>query len=210
MLRISPERRYKIYLKAAGREKVRTGFSIITPKTIMVNPFSWLSADLQGSVLIALAVAAMAMAKILSTTGAGLTLKEEGIAFGIVNLEVSWSRERAEAIVKAWQKHGVAGRAVQQTQLDFVFLLIYPAALSLACVMTAGVDDGFMAGIGIAMSWLVLFCAPFDAFENLMLLKMLKGPFEPNIPRLTAISASLKFIIILVTLLYLLVMLFIR
>ncbi|NTV61776.1 MAG: hypothetical protein HGA77_10795 [Chlorobiaceae bacterium] len=176
----------------------------------MDTPFSWLPPDMQGSAMISIAIASLAMAKILSTVGAGLTLKNEGIAFGIVNLEVSWSRERAEAIVTAWKNNGVVGKAVQQTQLDFVFLLIYPAALSLACVMTAGGGDGFMAAAGIAMSWIVLLCAPFDALENLMLLRMLKGSFEPNIPRLTAISASLKFLIILLTLLYLLVMVFMK
>ncbi len=176
----------------------------------MTTPFSWLPADLQGNALLMLAVAAMAMAKILSTVGAGLTLKDEGIAFGIVNLEVSWSRERAEAIVKAWRKHQVVGKALQQTQLDFIFLLIYPAALSLACVMTAGGSDGLMADTGLAMSWIILFCAPFDAIENILLLKMLKGTFEPNTARITSISASLKFLIILVTLIYLIVMVFMR
>jgi hypothetical protein len=176
----------------------------------MTNPFSWLPAELQGNALLFLAVAAMAMAKILSTVGAGLTLKDEGIAFGIINLEVAWSSERAREIVKAWKNNGVVGKAVQQTQLDFVFLLIYPAALSLACGMTAGGGEGFMAAAGMAMSWIVLLCAPFDALENVMLLSMLKGTFEPNIARLTAISASLKFLIILVTLLYLLVMVFMK
>ncbi|NTU97663.1 MAG: hypothetical protein HGA62_07625, partial [Chlorobiaceae bacterium] len=65
----------------------------------MDTPFSWLPPDMQGSAMISIAIASLAMAKILSTVGAGLTLKNEGIAFGIVNLEVSWSRERAEAIV---------------------------------------------------------------------------------------------------------------
>jgi hypothetical protein len=176
----------------------------------MTTPFSWLPADLQGNALLFLAVAAMAMAKILSTVGAGLTLKDDGIAFGIVNLEVAWSRLRAESIMKAWRTHQVINKAVQQTQLDFVFLFIYPAALSLACVMTAAGGTGFMAAAGMVMSWVVLLCAPFDALENIMLLRMLRGTFEPNIARFATISASLKFLIIFVTLLYLIATVFMR
>lgn len=176
----------------------------------MTNPFSWLPADMQGSVMLSIAVASLAMAKILSTVGAGLTLKDEGVAFGIINLEVSWTTERSKEIVALWRKNDVIGRAVQQTQLDFVFLLIYPSALSLACVMTSGGREGFPAAAGIVLSWLVLLCAPFDAFENLMLLRMCNGSCEQPIPKLTAISSSIKFLIILATVLYLIVMVFMK
>lgn len=176
----------------------------------MTNPFSWLPPDLQGSVMTGIAVASLAMAKILSTVGAGLTLKDDGVPFGIMNLEVSWSTERAKAIVALWRKNGVVCKAVQQTRLDFVFLLIYPTALSLACVMTAGGVEGFMASAGVALSWIVLLAAPFDTIENIMLLKMLEGTFEPNMARFTSISASIKFLIILATLLYLILMVFMK
>ncbi|NTW84190.1 MAG: hypothetical protein HGB36_12655 [Chlorobiaceae bacterium] len=176
----------------------------------MTNPFSWLPAELQGSLLLGLAVAALAMAKILSTVGNGLASKEEGIPLGIMNLEISWSTQRAESIVKAWKKRGVIERAVQQTQLDFAFLFIYPAVLSLSCTMISGGGNGTALILGNVLSWAVLLCTPFDAFENFMLLRMLKGTFEPDIAKLTSISASLKFLIILVTLLYLLVMVFMR
>jgi hypothetical protein len=176
----------------------------------MSTPFSWLTAELQGNVLIALCVASLALMKILSMIGAELTIRSEHIPFGIISLEFSRSSEKAASIVKVWSDQGLIGKAVEQTRLDFLLLLLYPAALSLACTMVAGSGEDVTATIGIVFSWAVLLCTPLDAFENFMLLKMLSGFCNTPIPQLTTISASLKFTLFASSVIYMLSMLVLK
>jgi hypothetical protein len=177
---------------------------------IMITPFSWLAADQQSSMLVMLFIASSAVMKILSTIGRELSIRSEKIPFGIINLELSWSEQRAASIVKAWSDRALIAKAVQQTQLDFVLLLLYPATLSLACTMIAGSAPGLMATVGNIFSWAVLLCTPLDAFENIMLLKMLSGFCNSPIPQLTTISATLKFFLFVSSVLYMLVMLILK
>jgi hypothetical protein len=171
---------------------------------MMITPFSWLDVDQQGSVLVMLFIASSALMKILSTIGRELTIRSEKIPFGIINLELSWSEQRASSIVRAWSERGLIAKAVQQTQLDFVLLLLYPATLSLACTMVAGSAPGLMATVGYIFSWAVLFCTPLDAFENFMLFKMLAGSCNSPIPQFTSVSATLKFFLFVSSVLYML------
>jgi hypothetical protein len=167
----------------------------------MITPFSWISCEQQGSVLIALCVASLALMKMLFTIGRALANKSENIPLGIINLELSTNEQRSASIVKVWKDQGLIAKAVRQTQLDFFFLLIYPAAISLACSMIAGNGDGLlMTTVGIVLSWAMLLCTPLDAFENLMILKMLSNNYAKPVPQLTSIAASLKFILIAVSL----------
>jgi hypothetical protein len=162
----------------------------------MQTPFSWLSPDLQGNVLIALSVLSLTLMKMLSEIGRDLTIRNEHIPFGIINLEFPWTEERAASIVKVWSGRGLVGKAVQQTELDFILLLLYPAALSLAGTMVVGSGDGPLAAAVSFFSWAVLLCTPLDAFENLMILRMLSGSSASPVPQLTTISAGLKFLLV--------------
>lgn len=176
----------------------------------MTTPFSWLAVEQQGSVLIALSVASLALMKFLSMIGEGLAIRSEHIPLGIISLELSRSKERAAGIVKVWSRRGLIEKAVEQTRLDFLLLLLYPAALSLACTMTAGSGEGVTAIVGIVFSWAVLLCAPLDAFENLMILRMLSGSCDSPVPQLTAISASMKFTLFALSIIYMLSMLLLK
>lgn len=173
----------------------------------MINtPFSWIAVEQQGSVLVMLCVASLALMKMLSTIGIGLTIKSRNIPLGIVNLELPWSPQRAASIVKVWREQGVIEKAVQQTKLDFVLLLIYPVAVSLACTMLVGSGDGLTATIGMVLSWAVLLCTPLDAFENFMILRMLSGSCDSPVPQLTTIAAGLKFFLMIAIVFYMLYM----
>jgi len=132
----------------------------------------------------------------LFVIGYDLTMKDAKICWGIVDIELPWTVERAKWIVGKWGGKGVIEKAQLQTRLDFLFLCIYPVTLSLACRKLAEGRDGLMAAVGIALSWAVLLCTPFDAFENVMILNMLSNNYASPIPQLTSIAASLKFILI--------------
>lgn len=174
----------------------------------MFTPFSWLAIELQGNVLVMLCVASLALMKFLSMIGSDLASKH--IPLGIISLELSRRPERAASIVKVWSDTGLIGKAVEQTRLDFLLLLLYPAALSLACTMIAGGEEGVTATIGIVFSWAVLLCAPLDAFENLMIFRMLSGSCDSPVPQLTTISASLKFTLFASSVIYMLTMLVLK
>ena len=58
--------------------------------------------------------------------------------------------------------------------LDYLYLGVYPAFISLACVWTA---RRIARRAGIALAWAVLLAAPLDAVENTALVWMLvHGP----------------------------------
>lgn len=120
-------------------------------------------------------------------------LQTETTPRGIVDLEMPWCAERHDEILGAWdQDQRDAARL--QTQIDYVFLLLYPVVLSLACWLLAGTyyrGIWFRAGRWIAFA--VLFAAPLDALENVFLLQSLAGDVPDFVPVVTSTLASLKF-----------------
>jgi hypothetical protein len=62
--------------------------------------------------------------------------------------------------------------------------------------MVVGSGDGPLAAAVSFFSWAVLLCTPLDAFENLMILRMLSGACASPVPQLTTISAGLKFFLV--------------
>ena len=173
---------------------------------MMNTPFSWIAVEQQGSVLVILCVASLALMKMLSTIGIELTIKSQNIPLGMINLELSWSPKRAASIVNVWREHGLIEKAVQQTNLDFMLLLVYPAAVSLACTMLIGSGDNLTATLGVGLSWAVLLCTPLDAFENVMILRILSGSSAPPAPQLMTLAAGLKFFLMVVIVCYMLYM----
>ncbi|MCW8799264.1 MAG: hypothetical protein OQK66_09895 [Prosthecochloris sp.] len=167
----------------------------------MTTIFSRLSPDLHIWILLLLILVATMLMWRLAVIGKPLSIK--GAApWGIVSIELAWTTKKARQIVDAWNERGHLETSRQQTHLDFLFLLIYPLALSLACAMLAGTGSGLMTTVGIALSWFVLLCTPLDAIENVLILRMLKGNAGFPIPLLTSLSAALKFALIVVALGY--------
>ncbi len=150
--------------------------------------------------LAVLCVLSVGMMGWLYWIGEPLVMKDAKISLGIVDIELPWKVERAKWIVDTWREAGLIETARLQTRLDFIFLCIYPAALSLACRKIAQGREGFMATIGIWLSWAVLLCTPLDAFENVMILTMLSGNYAFPVPLLTSVAAALKFALIAATL----------
>ena len=171
----------------------------------MINPYFLLSGKIQAYLLAVFFGISLVLMFILSDIGKVLIVKEEGIPCGIINIEMPFNRQNATSIVKVWNDRNVTETAVKQTHLDFLYLLFYPATLSLACVLL----DSSTAGLtsiraGILLSWGVLFCIPLDACENFLILKMLSGNCHSPIPEFTTLVAALKFFLIAISLMYLL------
>lgn len=149
-------------------------------------------------------VTALALAVWLVLVVAGGPLITSAAPRGIVSLELAGSAERAAAILASW---GPPQReaAAFGLGLDFLFLLLYPVAISLACRLVAlriEPQRPRWARVGQAIALAVPLCVALDAVENAALWRMLQlGPTGPW-PMISAICAAPKFGLILLGLSY--------
>mgnify|MGYP001769805540 CR=1 FL=1 len=169
--------------------------------TMLTPPFtlllSWPQRWLLLGVLLALAAAVMFGR--LGPLDEVLKAREPG---GILALEFAWSGERAARILAAWE--GLEAVVRLQTRWDYLFLLCYPLALSLACAMLADGARNPVPMIGAFVAWAVLAAIPLDATENLAMLRMVDHGASDTLAKLAAWCAGLKFTVLLAAAGYLL------
>ncbi len=169
----------------------------------MSNPYFWLPVEKQGAVMVWLGTAAFVL--MIVRYGIGLTLRTRlaGVPSRVVAMDIPFSLQRTEAKVRIWKEMGVAQRALFKTRLDYLFLLLYPMALSLACVMLAVDAKGLTALFGQMLSWGVLLCVPFGAFTNTMILRMLLGVYRSPVSHgFTALLRAVLFFLTGCSILY--------
>lgn len=165
------------------------------------GPFAWLSHGVQVPLCLALIVAALAFGYYLGKQGAPLG---KLLPHGVLDIEMPWSTERAQEVNKALGEAGIAV-AMKQTKLDFVFLVLYPLAISLTCALVAGSLSGKGSAIGMTVARAVLFAGLLDAVENVAMLQMLGGTTSSPWPQLSTTCALLKFTLVLGGLVFVLV-----
>ena len=125
---------------------------------------------------------------------------------GIVAFELAKTAPAAEAILHNWGNAGI-DTARRSLQWDFLFLLLYPLAISLACARVAEQWMGWrnlFQMTGYLLAWGQFVAGALDALENLILLSMLDQDFGIALPYLAWIAASLKFMLVGAGLLYVL------
>ena len=169
--------------------------------TMLTPPFTLLLAWPQRRLLLGvlLALAAVVMFGRLGPLDEVLKTREPG---GILALEFAWSGERAAGILAAWK--GLEAVVRLQTRWDYLFLLCYPLALSLACAMLADAPHNPVPMIGAFVAWAVLAAIPLDAVENLAMLRMVDHGASDALARLATWCAGLKFTVLLAAVGYLL------
>ncbi|MBI3960937.1 MAG: hypothetical protein HY328_19165 [Chloroflexi bacterium] len=144
--------------------------------------------------LLLTAVVAWLMAAPLTTSHA---------RFGIVSLELARFSEVAERVIGSWTAEQQA-QASAGVWWDFVWLICYSTAISLACVWAADVwqRSDFLVKIGYALAWLLWLAALLDAVENVALLQMLGGATQTPWPQISYWCALVKFDIVILGLTY--------
>lgn len=140
----------------------------------------------------------------LFLTGGGLNSRRT--PGGIVDLELAGTESRARAVLDAWDA-GAQRHAVLAVRLDFLFLLVYSTAISVACMLAAGrlAHRPYLARVGRPLAWLQWGAAKLDAIENVALLQMLGGRVQQPWPRIARTCALPKFTIIALGLVYALI-----
>ena len=121
-------------------------------------------------------------------------LKTAQAGWGIVSLELAFTEERAGHLIASW---GPARDAAIRLQAqDDIWLLVYSTTLALACVMVSGRFAGLLA-------WAQWLAGLFDFLENRAISQMLAGAVAAPWPQVAGVCASLKFLLILSGLVYL-------
>ena len=137
----------------------------------MRQPFAWVDERSEGTLLAVLAVLLVVLSAALMRIGAPLVTGEA--PSGIVSFEFAGTAEGARAILDSWTPRA-REHAMLSLGLDYLYLGVYPAFISLACVWTA---RRIARRSGLALAWAALLAAPLDAVENAALVWMLvRGP----------------------------------
>jgi len=156
----------------------------------MESPFHSLS---RSSQIVAFGVSAAASLALMIWLGVqGQPLRTPAAPNAVIDLELAWSKARADKIVTSW---GDAPRpvAVAAIAWDYLFLIAYPVCLSLSCVFISRHVGSLLAMLGVVFAWLVLCAGVLDAFENSFMLAMLWRGTAAWLTRAATICAGVKF-----------------
>lgn len=169
-----------------------------------VPPFAFLSASSRNRLLPVAIVLALGMTAVMSFIGRPLTT--EAAPDGIISYEFAGSVENAQRMIGAWDARAQLVAAFS-LGLDFLYPLLYAGAISLACVWAAvrvRPSASGLAAVGIWLAWGAWLAAGLDYVENIALIQLLLGATAGLWPPLAFLCAAIKFILVILGLLYVL------
>ena len=142
---------------------------------------------------------------------------------GIVSFELAGTPFQAQAIIDSWHEMAFLVSSVEGEPVpgfvsrayafaafglgvDYLFMPVYATALALGILLAAGKHGSWFARFGAWLGWGVYAAALFDAVENYALARMLlmNQVWSPY-PEVAAFSASVKFVLLSLGLVYALV-----
>jgi hypothetical protein len=160
--------------------------------------------------LIASAIAAVAIGIVLEVLD---TRMMDAGGPGIVGFEFAGTQDRAAEILADWGNSGTDA-AKASLWIDYAYIVAYGTFLVLAAWATRDLAEqrGWtrMAAFGVAVIPLAAAAAAFDAIEDVGLLLAVDGHGGDVAPRLSQVCASLQFLLIAVTIGYLIAGLVLR
>ena len=160
----------------------------------MTKPYHWIPNNYLWLVFVGLVLVTVGVAYALSLQGKPLSTDK--LPNGILEIEVPWSTERATEVVALWERKDLLPVARKQVYYDFLFLVLYPLALSFACAWLAESAPVKLSMLGVLVSWGVLLASPLDAIENITILRMLGGSQAAPVPQIATIAAAIKFTLV--------------
>jgi hypothetical protein len=160
----------------------------------VTHPFEHWPVNGRRPKLLAVISAALVLFVVIALLDSPLRASDEG---GTVSLEVAGSSARASEITAAWRADGTLENAAFIDGLDFLYALVYSAALAGLCVAASSAfkrrGHDRLALAGIVAAWIASAVAVFDCAENSALaVVLLDGPESPW-PAIALGSAIPKF-----------------
>lgn len=141
-----------------------------------MGPFRWVSNRSHRSLFAVLTASALALS--LALAAIGQPLRTEEAPLGILSYEFARSGEHAARILGSWSPTA-REHAMLSLGLDYLYLVVYPAWFSLACVLIGRRHPAWARRLGGFVAWAVLAAGVFDAVENYALVQMLTlGPSD--------------------------------
>ncbi len=120
---------------------------------------------------------------------------------GILDLEFAYNNSQTSKILQAWQGDRIEAAKIN-TYIDFGLLLFYSAFLFYSCKNLAINFNGNTRRIGLLLSKGALIAGLLDLIENTGMLITLAGHQQAFIAMATAICASIKWILAILGILY--------
>lgn len=169
------------------------------------SPFQWISDSALKQALVVSVLVTLAL--MVTLNALGTPLRTEAAPAGIVSFEFAGSLTEARRMIDSW---GITGRtyAGLNLGLDYLFLAAYPFSIGLACDMVSRrlrTRGGGFSNLGIGLAWGLGAAGLLDALENYSLIRVLLGTQIESWPRVARISATGKFALVGLGLLYVLV-----
>ena len=131
-------------------------------------------------------------------------LKNEVSPNGIVSFELAKDISVSKNILNSWDDNAKANAGLS-LGFDFFFLLTYSSFVAL---LIYNINNRLWKGknfykLGNLLIYLIFIAAFFDIIENIALIKLLRGDLKQVWPSIAFYFASMKFILILICLFYL-------
>lgn len=141
----------------------------------------------------------LCMALLMRWQGAPLSSVPESAA-GIVSFELARTKAQASAIRNAWGETEAAPLvqiAIQNTRLDFAFILFYMLFLYVGATVTVVPLPSKLGTVAGYTGLLILIAALMDVIENGLMLYQLQHRITSVTAMATFIAATLKFVLLL-------------
>jgi hypothetical protein len=128
-------------------------------------------------------------------------MKQSG-GYGIVDYELAFTSEKAAEILSTWDPAARAA-AYRSLVIDYAFMPAYGLFFGAVTLLIARAQAAMLRQIGFVITWGCIVAALLDALENAMLLMILSGSSIPPAPPLIAgVAASIKFLLLILPLIY--------
>jgi len=173
------------------------------------NPFSWLSAQSQKSALVFFGISTLMLLITLSIVDQPLKNADSG---GIIAYELAGSFDRSQEMLNSWD-HNAKLYAAFSLGIDYLFMVAYSLFLALSIFKLSQNFVGrkeWLSRLGIYLTWAQFAAACFDAIENYFLFRLLLGSQTEIFSALAFYSSSIKFILIILGLIYIATALILR
>jgi len=164
------------------------------------NPFSWLSAQSQKSALVFFGISTLMLLITLSIVDQPLKNADSG---GIIAYELAGSFDRSQEMLNSWD-HNAKLYAAFSLGIDYLFMVAYSLSQNFV-----GRKE-WLSRLGIYLTWAQFAAACFDAIENYFLFRLLLGSQTEIFSALAFYSSSIKFILIILGLIYIATALILR